>query len=429
MRYKAPHSDLFVHNRQKLYKFLKPGSATIVHSNDILPTNADGNVPFKQNADMYFLSGVDQEESVLVLFPDAPKSGMNEMLFVKKTNEHIAVWEGEKLSKEQAQEVSGITNIYWLDEMEAKMKEVFSMTQDIYLNSNEHTRRWIPTQTRTERENEAIKAKHPLHTYLRLAPFMHKIRATKHPLEIEQMQKACDITNAGFRRLLKNTKPGMMEYQLEAELQHEFLSSGSRGFSYEPIIASGASACVLHYNINNKAIKDGDLILLDIGAEYGNYAADLSRCIPANGKFSARQKEVYNAALRVQKACYGLLKPGVLLGDYHLKVGEIMTIELLELGLITTAEVKNQDPAWPAYKKYFMHGTSHFIGLDVHDVGMWHEPIEAGNCFTIEPGIYIQEEGLGVRIENDILITEDGFVDLMADIPRDVEEIEDLMKG
>jgi Xaa-Pro aminopeptidase len=429
MRYKAPHSDLFVHNRQKLYKFLKPGSATIVHSNDIMPTNADGNMPFKQNADFYFLAGVDQEESVLVLFPDAPKSGMNEMLFIKKTNEHIAVWEGEKLSKEQAKEVSGIANIYWLDEMEAKMKDVFSMTQDIYLNSNEHTRRWIPTQTRTDRENEAIKAKHPLHTYLRLAPFMHKIRATKHPLEIEQMQKACDITNAGYRRLLKKTKPGMMEYELEAELQHEFIRSGSRGFAYEPIIASGASACVLHYNINNKAIKDGDLILLDIGAEYGNYAADLSRCIPANGKFSARQKEVYNAALRVQKACYSLLKPGVMLGDYHLKVGEIMTNELLELGLITTAEVKNQDPAWPAYKKYFMHGTSHFIGLDVHDLGMWHEPIEAGNCFTIEPGIYIQEEGLGVRIENDILITEDGFVDLMADIPREVEEIEDLMKG
>lgn len=427
MRYQAPSSDLFKHNREKLRKLLKPGAAVIVHSNDIMPTNADGNLPFKQNTDMYYLSGVDQEESVLVLFPDAPKAGMDEMLFLKKTNEHIAVWEGEKLSQDQAEHVSGIANVYWLDDMEAKMKEVFAYTQDIYLNSNEHTRRWVPTETRTERENKVLQAKYPNHSYLRLAPFMHKIRAVKHPHEIAQMQKACDITEAGFRRLLKTTKPGMMEYELEAELYHEFIRRGSRNFAYEPIIASGASACVLHYNINNKPVKDGDLILLDIGAEYGNYASDLSRCIPANGKFSPRQKEVYNAALRVQKACYGLLKPGVMLGDYHVQVGELMTNELLELGLITTADVKNQNPAMPAYKKYFMHGTSHFIGLDVHDVGLWHEPIEVGNCFTIEPGIYIQEEGIGVRIENDLVITHDGFYDLMGNIPREVDEIEDLM--
>ena len=427
MRYTSPSKDLFIHKRQELYKLQKEGAASILFSNDIMPGNADGNLPFKQNSDIYALSGIDQEESVLVLFPDASQNGMKEMLFIKETNEHIAIWEGEKYTKERAKEISGIENIFWLTELEAKLKYVFHEADCIYLNANEHTRRWIPTETRTERENKKLQAEYPHHRYERLAPLMHRVRAKKHPEEIKQMQRACDITNAGFRRLLEFTKPGVMEYEMEAELWHEFIRSGSRGFAYEPIIASGESACVLHYNINNKVVKDGDLILLDIGAEYGNYAADLSRCIPANGKFSARQKEIYNADLRVMKECYKLLRPGKMLGDYHKEVGEVMTNELLELGLLSTDEVKNQNPNWPAYKKYFMHGTSHFIGLDVHDVGLWHEPIEEGHAFTIEPGIYIQDEGLGVRIENDIVITKDGYNDLMADIPREVDEIEELM--
>lgn len=429
MRYTPLSSKVYNYHRQELYKKLKPGSVAILFSNDILPTNADGCLPFKQNADLFHLCGIDQEETVLVMFPDASQNSMKEMLFVKETNEHIAIWEGEKYSKEEALEASGIEDIFWLPELEAKLKVVMAEAEQVYLNSNEHTRRWVETETRQDRENARIKSKFPNHNYQRLAPIMHQIRALKHEEEIAQMQEACNITNKGFRRLLSFIKPGVWEYEIEAELLHEFVRNRSRGFAYGPIVASGASACTLHYDKNNRQVKDGDLILLDVGAEYGNYASDLTRCVPANGKFSARQKQIYNAVLRVQKACYDLLKPGAMLIDYHKQVGDLMTNELLELGLITSEEVKNQDPNWPAYKKYFMHGTSHFIGLDVHDVGLWHEPIQANHCFTIEPGIYIQEEGLGVRIENDIVIQQNGILDLMQDIPREVEEIEQLMNG
>ena len=429
MRYQTLSAGLYERNRNRLYEQMDHGSVAILFSNDILPTNADGNMAFKQNSDLFYLSGIDQEETVLVLFPHAHQESMREMLFVKETNKHIAIWEGEKYSKEQAKEASGVPNIFWLDQLEAKLKAVMAEAEHVYLNNNEHTRKWVETETRQERLNKALQEKYPLHSYKRLAPLMHALRAVKQPEEIEQMQRACNITRDAFHRIMQFVKPGQIEYELEAEAIHEFTRKGSRGFAYNPIFASGANACTLHYDKNDTPIADGDLILMDFGCEYGNYASDLTRCIPANGRFSARQKQIYNAVLDVQKACYNILTPGASLYTYHQQVGEVMTEKLLELGLITRDEVKKQNPDWPAYKKYFMHGTSHFIGLDTHDVGLWHEPIPENSAFTIEPGIYIKEEGIGVRIENDIIITRDGYRDLMADIPREVEEIEEIMNA
>lgn len=429
MRYTPLSSDTYINHRKKFIGNLPPASAAIFNSNDIMPTNADGNMNFRQNNDVLYLSGVDQEESVLVIFPDAFSSAHREMLFLKETSPRIAIWEGEKLTKEKATALSGIKSIYWIDELETVLKTVMSEAQHVYLNTNEHTRRSNEVQTRDDRFREWIMGEYPLHDYRRLAPIMQRLRSIKSKEEIDQMQKACKITEDGFRRVLKFVKPGVMEYEIEAELMHEFLRQGSRGFAYAPIIASGFNACVLHYIENNEKCKDGDLILMDVAAEYGNYASDMTRTIPVNGKFTERQKEVYSAVLRVMRACMKLLKPGVFLADYHKKVGHLMEAELVNLGLLTQKEVDEQDPAQPAYKKYFMHGTSHFIGLDVHDVGLWNEPIQAGMVFTVEPGIYIREENMGIRLENDILITENGYHDLMADIPLEIDEIEKGMAG
>jgi Xaa-Pro aminopeptidase len=406
---------------------MMPGEMAIISSNDILPTNADGNMPFRQNSDLLYLTGVDQEESVLVIFPHAHNNAHREILFLKETSPEIAIWEGEKLTKEKARKLTGIETIIWIDSFETTLKTLMSEAETILLPSNEHTRRSIPTETREERFSKWIRKEYPLHSYGRLAPHMHRIRSVKSSEEIEQMQRACKITEAGFRRILKFVKPGVKEFEIQAEYMHEFLRNGSRGFAYEPIVASGFSACVLHYISNENECKDGEVILMDVGCEYGNYASDMTRAIPVNGKFTERQKAVYNAVLHVMKEAKKLLKPGVFLADYHKKVGHLMEEQLIKLNLLSTDEVKNQDPAKPAYKKYFMHGTSHFIGLDVHDVGLWHEPIEAGMAFTVEPGIYIREENLGIRLENDIIITEDGFIDLMKDIPIEAEEIEALM--
>lgn len=396
-------------------------------SNDIYPTSADGTLPFKQAADAFYLSGVDQEETVLLLFPDAHNPADREILFSLETSEELAIWHGAKLTKQEATEQTGIQNVQWLGNLDSTLHRLMAEAEALYLNDNQHTRANSPVQTREMRENDRIRAKYSNHTILRSAPILHKIRSIKSDEEIVQMQRACDITKAGFDRVLQFIKPGVMEYEIEAEFMHEFLRRGSRGFAYTPIIGSGFNACVLHYIENQSECKEGDVILMDVGAEYGNYAADMTRCVPVSGKFTARQKAVYNSVYSVMQDAMKLLRPGVSLHEYHKEVGELMTKQLLDLKLIDKHDVEKQNPAWPAYKKYFMHGTSHFIGLDVHDVGLWHEPIQEGNVFTVEPGIYIREENLGIRLENDIVIKKDGFHDLMGHIPLKAEEIEDEM--
>ncbi len=429
MKYSKISNTLFTENRANFVKALKPKSLAVFNSNDVMPTNADGTMSFRQNNDIFYLSGVDQEESILILFPDSFHPHHKEILFVKETSEHIAIWEGAKLNKEQATDTSGIQTIYWLDQFEKVLNDLMAEAENVYLNTNEHLRAVIEVETRDARFNKWCKEKYPMHNYERAAPIMHRIRSVKHPIEIEQMQEACNITEKAFRRVLNFVKPGVMEYEIEAELMHEFLSNRSRGFAYTPIIASGLNATVLHYIENNQECKAGDVILMDVGAEYANYASDMTRAIPVSGKFTARQKEVYNAVLKVHQESAKLLRPGVFLHEYHKEVGKLMESELLGLGLLDKADIQNQNPEWPAYKKYFMHGTSHFIGLDVHDVGLWHEPIQVGNAFTVEPGIYIREENLGIRLENDIIITKDGFHDLMGNIPIEADEIEDIMNS
>ena len=427
MKYEKIDSQLFVRNRQRFSAELKAKSIAIFNSNDIMPTNADGTMDFRQNNDIFHLSGVDQEESILIVFPDSFHAKHKEILFLKETNEHIAVWEGAKLNKKQAFETSGIKMVYWLDQFESVLKTLMSESECVYLNSNEHLRANIEVETRDARFGKWIRKTYPIHQYERAAPIMHKIRAIKDPVEIELIQKACNLTEGAFRRILKTIKPGVMEYEIEADVIHEFIRNRSRGFAYTPIIASGESACILHYIDNNQPCKDGDVILMDFGAEYANYASDMTRCVPVNGKFTPRQKEVYNAVLRVMKAATKMLIPGNYLHEYHVEVGLLMEKELLGLGLISQEDISNQKPEWPAYKKYFMHGTSHYLGLDVHDVGSWTTPIEAGMVFTCEPGIYIPEENLGIRLENDVLVTENGPNDLMKNIPLETDEIEALM--
>lgn len=429
MKYAAIPNGLFIDNRNKFKNHLKPNSLAVFFSNDIMPTNADGSMGFKQNSDLFYLTGIDQEETILVVFPDVKDGKHTEVLFIKETSELIAVWEGAKLTKEEATEVSGIKNIYWYHEFDKVFKTFAYQAENIYLNSNEHTRKYIDTESAEDRLNIQLRAKYPLHSIYRSAPIMHKIRAIKSAYEIELMQKACDITEKGFRRLLKFVKPGVYEHEIEAELIHEFVRNRSKGFAYGPIIASGKNSCVLHYIENNKECKDGDVLLLDVAAEYANYASDLTRVLPVNGKFTKRQKEVYNAVLHVKNEATKLLVQGNTFEKYNKAVGELMTEQLLKLGLIKTEDVKKQNLNWPAYKKYFMHGTSHFLGLDVHDVGFFHEPMQAGMVFTVEPGIYIPEENLGIRLEDNILVTTSAPVNLMKNIPIEADEIESLMNA
>jgi Xaa-Pro aminopeptidase len=428
MKYTQLPAQNYIDCRIRFTEKILPSSLAVFNSNDVMPTNADGHMPFKQNADIFYLTGVDQEESILVIFPDSFHEKHKEILFIKETNSEIAIWEGAKLTKQEAAEQTGIKTIYWLSEFNKVFVTLMSEARNIYLNSNEHMRASIEVETRDARFTKWMKENYPLHSYQRSAPIMQEIRSIKTLHEIEQIQKACNITEKGFRRLLRFVKPNVKEYELEAELSHEFLRNGSRGFAYTPIIASGFSACVLHYIENDKECKDGEVILLDAAAEYGGYASDLTRCFPVNGKFTARQKEVYNAVLRVMRGCIKLLKPGVLLHEYQIKAGLLMEEELIGLGLLNKDDVTKQNPDAPLYKKYFMHGTSHFLGLDVHDVGIWTKPIQAGMVFTVEPGIYIREEKLGIRIEDNILITDTGNVNLMKNIPIEADEIEQLMQ-
>lgn len=427
MRYPAIDKSLFIENRSRLAKLLKPQSLVILQSNDIMPTNADGSMGFRQSTDLFYLTGVDQEETILVICPNHPDEKFREVLFLRETNELIAVWEGEKLTREQGRETSGIQTVYWTHQFENIFRNIVFEAESVYLNTNEHTRNDSPVQTRDARYVIEFKERYPLHSLYRLAPLMHQLRAVKHHIEIALMQKACDITRLGFERLLKFVKPGVQEYEIEAELLHEFIRNRSKGFAYQPIIASGANACVLHYIQNSRTCNDGDVLLLDVAAEFANYGSDLTRSIPVNGRFTKRQRDVYDAVLRVFYAAKNMLVTGNLWDEYHVEVGKVMENELIGLGLITKDDIAKQDPDWPAYKKYFPHGTSHFLGLDIHDLGNKYRRFEPGNVFTCEPGIYIREEGLGIRLENNILITADGNIDLMANIPIEAEEIEDLM--
>lgn len=429
MRYQKISAPLYQQSRSRFASQVKPGGLAIFCSNDIYPTSADGHFAFKQASDIFYLSGVDQEETLLVLFPDSFHKQHKEILFLKETSETIAIWEGAKLTKSEAKEQTGIQTIYWLSDFERVLRTLLSEAKCVYLNSNEHTRASVEVQTREARFSEWFRAKHAHYPIERSAPIMHHLRAIKEQAEIDQLQRAIDITKGSLDRVLKFVKPGVMEYEIEAEFMHEFLRKGSRGFAYTPIIASGSSACVLHYIDNDKVCKDGDLLLMDVGAEYGNYNADMTRCIPVNGRFSTRQAAVYNAVLRVMNGAKNILKPGVLMHEYHKMVGEMMTKELIDLNLISLEDVKNQNADWPAYKKYFMHGTSHFLGIDVHDLGDWTLPVSAGNVFTVEPGIYIPEENLGIRIENNIVITKDGHDDLFKNFPVEVGEIEEMMNS
>ncbi len=409
---------------------MRPKSIAVFNSNDIYPISADSTMPFKQHRDIFYLSGADQEETILLLFPDALNVKHREVLFVRETNDHIAVWEGAKLTKEQATMVSGIETIYWLDDFDKVFFDLMTEAETIYFNTNEHYRQAVVTQTREDRFIEKCKKDFPAHQWAKSNPILQEIRGVKEPEEIELMQQACNITEKGFRRILKFTKPGVWEYELEAEYLHEFINNRSQGFAYTPIIASGKNANVLHYIENNQQCKDGDLILMDVGAEYANYSSDMTRTIPVGGRFTKRQKEVYEAVLRVKNEATKMLIPGTIWAEYHKEVGKVMTSELLNLGLLDAAEVKNEDPDWPAYKKYFMHGTSHHIGLDTHDYGVLKTPMKANMVFTVEPGIYISEEGLGIRLEDDVVIQESGEpFNLMRNIPIEVEEIEELMNG
>ena len=425
MKYSQINPNLFINNRNLLSAKLEENSIAIFNANDIMPTNSDGTMPFKQNSDLFWLSGVDQEESVLAIVKN--NNQVEEILFLKETNEHIAIWEGAKLDKELAQKNSGVEKIYWLNQMDEVLNINIEKANKVYLNKNIHSRSTSEVETRDDRFRKTLTKRHPKKEIVEVAPIMHELRFIKSEIEIELMKHACDITEKGLRRILPIIKPGIMQYQIEAELMHEFLSNRSAGFAYQPIIGSGVDSCVLHYIDNNKMCKDGDVLLMDFGAEYANYASDLTRTVPVNGRFSERQKNVYNAVHRVMKEATNMLRPGTDHKKMQQEVIKIMEEELISLGLFDKEDVKRQDPSKPMYKKYFMHGTSHSLGLDVHDVGDTSTPMQPGMVFTCEPGIYIREEGIGIRLENDVLVTSGDPDDLMKNIPIDYQEIESLM--
>ncbi|MDO7137315.1 aminopeptidase P family protein [Algibacter lectus] len=430
MKYNQIDNNLFIKNRKNFANKMKSNSLAVFNSNDIYPISADSTMPFEQHRDIFYLSGVDQEESILVLFPDCPKEKHREILFLKETNEHIAIWEGEKLTKEKAFETSGIKTVYWLQDMEKIMFEIMTQCDTVYINTNEHYRANVETETREDRFSKWLKDKYPAHSVAKSNPILQRLRSVKDPIELDLIQQACDITEKGFRRILNFVKPGVWEFEIEAEFMHEFLRNRSKKFAYTPIVASGNNANVLHYVENNQQCKAGDLILLDVGAEYANYSSDMTRTIPVSGRFTDRQKAVYNAVLNVKNEATNMLIPGTDWAAYHAEVGKIMTGELLNLGLLDKADVQNEDPEWPAYKKYFMHGTSHHMGLDTHDYGILTEPMQENMVFTVEPAIYIPKEGFGIRLEDDVVIQKTGSpFNLMRNIPLEADEIEDLMNS
>ena len=425
MKYTRLPSAVFTKHRQRFMAKLKPNSIAVFNANDIYPISADSTLPFEQHRDLFYLTGIDQEETILILCPDAKDPKHREMVFVRETNAHIAVWEGHKLTKSEAAAVTGIDHVQWTTDFEASFLELAKQAENIYINTNEHYRAKVETQTREDRFIEWCKQQFPKKNYEKSNFILQGLRGVKDPEEIAHIQQACDITEKGFRRILGFVKPGVWEFEIEAEFSHEFLSNRSKGFAYTPIIASGANSNVLHYIENSQQCKAGELILMDVGAEYGNYASDMTRTIPVSGRFTPRQRAVYEAVLKVKDEATKLLIPGVLWKDYHVEVGKLMSSALVDLGLLAKKEISDNAEA---YKKYFMHGTSHHLGLDTHDYGLLDEPMQANMVFTVEPGIYIPDEGFGIRLEDDVVVQATGTpVNLMTNIPIDPDEIEALM--
>jgi len=429
MKHLPLNPELFTTNRKRFIERMKPNSIAIFVSNDEIPSNGDALYPFKQNSDLYWLSGIMQEDSMVILFPDNPDPKFREVLVLVRPNELKEKWDGKRLRREEATAISGIKQIVWLDSIDAILQTWIHLADTIYLDTNENDRKASLLRTRDYRFVDEVKTRYPLHQYERAARLMKDLRAIKTPLEIEVVQKAVDITHKTFLRVMNFVRPGVMEYEVEAEIVHSFLSQRASGEAYGSIIASGDRARTLHYVSNNQECRDGELLLMDFGALYGGYAADLTRTIPVNGRFTSRQKEVYNACLHLHNYAKTLLKPGISIIDYTEKVGEEATQQFLKIGLLNESDVKNEDPENRAYRKYLYHGISHHLGIDVHDLGTRTEPIQAGMLFTVEPGIYIEEEGMGIRIENNVWITDNGHVDLFKNIPITVEEIEACMQG
>ena len=430
MKYESIDSKLFIKNRLNFSKKMKENGIAFFNSNDIYPVSADSTLPFEQHRDIFYLSGIDQEESVLVLCPNSINPKHREILFLKETNDHIAVWEGPKINKKQAFELSGVKSVYWLNDLEIIIEELMVNCNNIYINENEHYRAKVETETREARFSKWLLNKYPKQNKQRSNPILQRLRSVKDPIETRLIQHACNITNKGFRRILNFVKPGVWEYEIEAEFIHEFLINKSKKFAYTPIIASGQNANILHYIENNMQCKNGDLILLDVGAEYANYSSDMTRTIPVNGRFNERQKAVYNSVLKVKKEATKLLVPGTDWAEYHTEVGKLMTSELIDLKLLDKSDIQQQPKDKPAYKKYFMHGTSHHMGLDTHDYGLLEEPMEENMVFTVEPGIYLPTEGFGIRLEDDVIIQKTGEpINMMRDIPIEIDEIENLMNA
>ncbi len=429
MRNTIIEPDFFVQNRKKLSKLLEPNSIAIINSNDIMPSNADGTMKFKQSSDLFYLTGILQEESVLLVFPDAKKEKGREILFIRDYNQDLEVWEGKKLSVADAKNISGIKHVEWLSHLDDVLHDLSAEAGNIYLNANEHVRAKDIVEDRDRRFTKFIKDKYPLHNYKRLAPLLYGLRVIKQPVEIELSKKACELSGKGFERILKFVKPGVYEYEVEAEFSHEFIKSGENFADYEPIIASGENSCFLHYIKNDEVCKDGDVLLLDVAAGYSLYNSDMTRTIPVNGKFTNRQRTVYDAVLRVLRGTISEMKPGKTLDALQMVTRELIAKELVDLGLVKTEDVKDIKNKSANFKKYYPHDVSHFLGLSVHDVGNFAQEMKPGMILTCEPGIYIREEKLGIRLENDILITENGNIDLMASVPVEADEIENIMSS
>ena len=426
MRHAPINSALFKLNRDRLRALLPPNSLVVLNANDVLPTNADSTLRLVPNSDLFYLTGVEQEESILLIYPDADDEKHREILFLREAKPELETWEGHKLTKEEANEISGVQRVKWLADFRGIFQRVMCQAERVFLNSNEHPRAAIEVETREARFVQEVQRRYPLHEYHRLGRLMHRLRVMKSPEEIKLMQQAIAITHAGFERVAKFVKPGVNEVEVEAEFAHEFIRRGGQ-FAYTPIIASGKNSCVLHYIANDKPCRAGDVLLLDVAASYANYNSDLTRTIPVSGKFNRRQRQVYNSVLRVMRGLIGGLKVGKKWKDWQKEAEELTQKELIDLGLLKPAKIKKQDPDWPALKEWFMHGVGHPLGLDVHDYGFMNEPFVAGTVMTVEPGIYIPKEELGVRLENNVLITQDGVKDLMADTPVEAEAIEELM--
>lgn len=428
MRYKPLNSNIYKLNRSNFLNNMKANSVAIFNSNDIYPISADSELPYEQHRDIFHLTGIEQEETILLLSPSTNDSSNKEILFIRKSDNHTKVWEGEKLSKKQANDLSGIVDIYFVEDFKDILNSIVTKVDNLYINKNEHYRANSPVETREDRFISWLLKKYPSHNVEKSNPILQRLRSIKHPKEIDQIKQACNITKKGFNRVLAFIKPDVWEYEIEAEFIHEFINNSSKGFAYSPIIASGHDNNVLHYIKNNKQCKSGELILMDVGAEYGNYSSDMTRTVPVSGKFSKRQKEIYEAVLRVKNEATKLLTIGNNWKAFHNQVGEIMTKELIQVGLIDKNDIKNQTKDNPAYKKYFMHGTSHHLGLDTHDYGLLEDPFQKNMVFTVEPGIYIPNEGFGIRLEDDVVIQNEGEpLNLMKDIPIEPNHIEELM--